>query len=102
MRVRGKLKTRNRLFVGMTLRYPDGDFAGRFQVVRPSQDFGPDKNFDISIPLSDFKLDPSLHHLRSGMPSRLEGLVVESLWCHTLYDQAWLGVTHFEVGEPTD
>lgn len=102
MRVRGKLKTRSRLFVGMTLRYPDGDFAGRFQVIRAPRDFKPDENFDISVPLSDFKLDPSLLHLRSEMPSSLEGLVIESLWCHTLYDQAWLGITHFGVDGPTN
>ena len=102
MRVRGKLKERSRLFVGITLRYPDGDFAGRFQVVRAARDFKPNEDFEISIPLSDFKLDPSLFHQRSGLPSRLDGLVVDSLWCHTLYDQAWLGISHFEIAEPAD
>ncbi|MBG88722.1 MAG: hypothetical protein CMO80_17720 [Verrucomicrobiales bacterium] len=97
VRVRGRLGNRSRVWVGLTLRQPNGDFAGRFQVVLPADKFAPNQEFELVIPLAEFELDPSLNHLRDKLATSLESLVVGSMWCHTLYNQAKLGVSHFSV-----
>ena len=100
VRVRGRLGAHSRVWVGLTLRQPNGDFAGRFQVVLPADKFVRGQEFELLLPLAKFELDPSLNHLRDKLSTQLEGLVVGSMWCHTLYNQAKLGVSHFSV-EPT-
>jgi hypothetical protein len=95
--VRGRLKERSRVFVGMTLRRSNGDFAGRFQVVLPEAGFAANEEFELLLPLSRFELDPSLAHVRDGLASRLDGLVIKSFWCHSLYKQAGLSVSRFSV-----
>lgn len=102
IRVRGRLGARSRVWVGLTLRQPNGDFAGRFQVVLPAKKFAPNQGFELLLPLTKFGLDPSLNHLRDKLPTQPEGLVIGSMWCHTLYSQAKLGVSHFSVEPAAD
>lgn len=102
IRVRGRLKERSKVYVGMTLRRPNGDFAGRFQVVLPEADFAANAEFDLTLPLSRFELDPSLAHVQDKLASQLEGLVIKSFWCHSLYKQAGLAVNRFSVATTED
>lgn len=102
IRVRGRLTERSHVYVGMTLRRPNGDFAGRFQVVLPEADFEANEEFELILPLSRFKLDPSLAHVRGKLASQLDGLVIKSFWCHSLYNQAGLAVSHFSVAVTED
>jgi ferric-dicitrate binding protein FerR (iron transport regulator) len=95
--VRGRLKKGSRVFVGLTLRKPTGEFAGRFQVKKPANEFAAGEEFEIVLPLKDFQLDPSLKHVQSDLPARPDGLVIDAIWCHTLYNHVGLGVTHFGV-----
>jgi hypothetical protein len=102
IRVRGLLTKRSQVYVGMTLRRPNGDFAGRFQVVLPEADFAANEEFELTLPLSRFKLDPSLAHVRDKLASQLDGLVINSFWCHSLYKQAGLTVNRFSVATTGD
>ncbi len=99
VRVRGRLKKHSHVFVGMTLRHRNGDFAGRFQVVLPKEEFSPNEEFELTLPLPRFGLDPSLNHQRAKLPVKPDGLMVESIWSHSLYNQAWLSVSHFGIEE---
>jgi hypothetical protein len=35
--------------------------------------------------------------VQSDLPARPDGLVIDAIWCHTLYNHVGLGVTHFGV-----
>jgi ferric-dicitrate binding protein FerR (iron transport regulator) len=95
--VRGRLKKGSHVFVGLTLRKPSGEFAGRFQVIKAASEFTAGEEFEIVLPLRDFQLDPSLKHVQAELPARPDGMVIDSIWCHTLYNHVGLGVTHFGV-----
>ena len=102
VRVRGRLKKHSHVFVGMTLRHRNGDFAGRFQVVLPKEEFSVNEDFELVLPLSRFELDPSLNHQRARLPAKPDGLMVESMWSHSLYNQAGLSISHFGVEESSE
>ena len=92
VRVQGSLESQHNVYVGMTLRQPGGDFAGRFQVVVPAEQFDAGETFELELPLGDFHLDPSLAHMKQQLPARPDGLVVGTVWCHTLFDQVGLAI----------
>lgn len=102
LRVRGRLDEPADLFVGMSLKTAQGDFAGRFQVVVPQHDFRPGGRFDITLPAKDFQLDPSLAGIKSRLPESPDDLIVESIWCHTLYQPAGLAVASVELTERSE
>lgn len=101
IRVRGRLKVDSHVFVGVTLRHRNGEFAGRFQVRMPKE-FTANEDFELSLPLSRFELDPSLKKLRAKFPSRPDGMMVETIWSHSLYNQAGLSISLFGVEAPAD
>ena len=100
--VSGHLDRATNLYVGMTLKTSEGDFAGRFQVVLPSREFRPDAPLNHSLEIEDFTLDPSLNAMRDNLPSSASDLIVESIWCHTLYQQAGLAITSIEITEQSE
>lgn len=100
--VNGRLDRPTNLYVGMTLKTSEGDFAGRFQVVLPSRAFQPDAPLNHSLEIEDFKLDPSLAAMADNLPSSANDLIVESIWCHTLYQQAGLAVASVELTEKSE
>ena len=100
--VSGHLDRATNLYVGMTLKTSEGDFAGRFQVVLPSREFRPDATLNHSLEIEDFTLDPSLTAMRDNLPSSASELIVESIWCHTLYQQAGLAITSIEITEQSE
>lgn len=101
VRVRGRLKSDSQVFVGLTLSHRNGEFGGRFQVRMPKGEVSANSDFDLLLPLNKFSLDPSLESLSEIFPSRLDGLVVKTIWCHSLYNKAGLSISHFCIEEPT-
>jgi hypothetical protein len=97
--VQGRLDRRADLFVGITLKTEEGDFAGRFQVILPEKDFQPGEDFKITLRIEDFKLDPSLTAMKQRLSESASGLIVESMWCHTLYQPAGLAIASLELME---
>jgi hypothetical protein len=90
IRFRGKVSSAQPLWFGLTLRHPDGEFAGRFQYRLPADAVRPGLAFDVKLSLSDLKPDPSLPDTGERLPRGLHGLTVESAWCHSLDRQAGL------------
>ena len=101
VRVRGRLKSDSHVYVGLNLRHRNGEFGGRFQVRMPKGEVSANSDFDLLLPLNKFSLDPSLESLSEIFPSRLDGLVVKTIWCHSLYNQAGLSISHFGIEDPT-
>ena len=97
IRIDGRMRPSKSLFIGVTLRHRNGDFAGRFQTILPAAEFSIDEPFHVDVSLSNFKLDPSLNGVKNTLPARPFDLVVESIWCHSLYDRAGLRVTSIEL-----
>jgi len=97
LRVRGHIASRNEVYFGITVRQPKGEFAGRFQTIRPAVEFPGGRDFEVLLKLRDFFLDPSLAKMKDKLPSAPFDLVVESIWCHTLDQQAGLEIFEVEL-----
>jgi hypothetical protein len=102
LRVRGRIASTSRVFFGVTVRHPNGEFAGNFQIMRPAVDFPGGQDFEVILHLRNFRLDPSLIGIRDTLPSVPFDLVVEAMWCHTLDKQAGLEITEVELLPPTE
>jgi len=99
-RVRGHMASTHDVYFGVTVMYAGGGFAGKFQTIRPAVEFSGGKDFEILLDLRDFQLDPSLSEIKDKLPSTPFHLVVESVWCHTLDQQAGLELTEVELLPP--
>lgn len=99
IRVRGFITSAHKVYFGVTTRQLDGEFAGRFQTIRPANEFQSGQDFEVVLRLRDFHLDPSLKHMKAKLPSVPLELIVDSIWCHTLLDQAGLAITEVELIE---
>ena len=102
IRVRGKIASNHRIWFGMTLLRENGDFAGRFQTILPAEEFKSGEPFDVVLDLTDYHLDPSLAQWAEHLPKAPYGLIVKSVWCHTLWDPAGLQVSEIELMIPTE
>jgi len=96
-RVNGRVDASHVLWFGVTLRHPNGEFAGRFQTTLPAERFASGQPFEVVVNPSDFELDPELHKWAHKLPSHPEGLIIESFWCHSLRDHVGLYVTSVEL-----
>jgi len=97
LRVRGHIASTNKVWLGLTVRHPSGEFAGRFQTIRPAGEFPSGQSFEVALHLHDFQLDPLLKKLRNTLPSAPFHLVVESFWFHTLGEQAGLEIAQVQL-----
>ena len=102
VRVRGRIASNHRIWFGMTLCSENGDFAGRFQTILPAEEFKSGEPFEVVLNLTDYHLDPSLAQWAESLPKAPYGLIVKSVWCHTLSDPAGLEVSEIELMTPTD
>jgi ferric-dicitrate binding protein FerR (iron transport regulator) len=100
-RVRGRIASTHKVYFGVTVRHLNGEFAGKFQTTRPAVDFQAGQDFEVVLNLQEFSLDPSLSGRKSKLPEDPFNLVVESMWCHTLYEPAGLEVSEVELLPPT-
>ena len=96
-RVRGNLASSHSVYFGVTVRQADGEFAGRFQTVRPADEFPAGRDFEVVLSLQDYQLDPSLDDMKDKLPRVPFELVVESIWCHTLDQPAGLEIFEIEL-----
>lgn len=104
--VRGQLDALHPVFIGLTLRTPEGEFGGRYQTILSqeylSQQFETETFpilFDVEIPLAEFQLDPSLESMRQKLPKEKVNLVVESAWSHSLFKAVGLAVAEFKISD---
>ena len=97
VRVRGKIASSHRIWFGMSLSRENGDFAGRFQTILPAEEFKSGEPFEVVLDLNDYQLDPSLAQWSESLPKSPYGLIVEAVWCHTLWDPAGLEVSEIEL-----
>ena len=100
-RVRGRIASAQAVYFGVTVRHLNGNFAGRSQTIRPAMEFRNGQDFEVVLDLRDFRLAPSLIEMKSKLPSVSFHLVVESVWCHTLYEPAGLEIAEVELMPPT-
>jgi len=97
LRLRGRIVSPHRMYVGITVRQAKGAFAGRFQTIQPADEFLSGEDFDMTLHVQDFRLDPSLDAMKDKLPGDPFNLVVESIWCHTLDKQAGLEISQVEL-----
>jgi hypothetical protein len=90
------------VFFGITVRHASGEFAGRFQTILPADVFPSNQNVDVTLDLRDFRLDSSLDQVKDKLPSVPFGLVVESVYYHTLDKQAGLEIVECELIPPAE
>jgi len=100
IRVQGKMDTSHAIWFGVTLRRPDGDFAGHFQIIEPAERFQPGEAFDVILNPEEYHLDPSLKKWAAGLAKNPFGLKVGSVWCHSLWDSVGLQVSKMEILAP--
>jgi ferric-dicitrate binding protein FerR (iron transport regulator) len=102
LRVRGRMTSSHRVWFGLTVRGENGEFAGKFQAIRPADEFPAGKTFEALLDLRDFRLDPTLSAWKDKLPGSPFHLVLESTWCHTLGQQAGLEVAEIELIPPVE
>jgi len=102
LRVRGHIASTNKVYFGVTVRHTGGEFAGRFQTIRPAAEFPGGQDFEIVLSLRDFQLDSSLIEMKDKLPGVPFDLAVESFWLHTLEKQAGLEVIDVELVPPSE
>ena len=100
IRVKGKMDTPHAIWFGVTLRRPDGDFAGHFQIIVPADRFQPGETFDVTLNPEEYHLDPSLKKWAAGLAKKPFDLKVGSVWCHSLWDSVGLQVRKMEILAP--
>ena len=102
IRVRGKMNTPHAIWFGVTLRRPNGDFAGHFQIIVPAERFQPGEPFDVTLNPEEYHLDPSLKKWAAGLAKNPFDLKVGSVWCHSLWDSVGLQVSKMEILAPEE
>jgi len=102
VRVQGRLDLATELFVGVTLNTKEGGFAGRYQAILPKDNFHAGNEFEVALSIEEFTLDPSLAAVKSRFAKSAKDLVVDSVWCHTLYQQAGLAIASVEITEQVE
>jgi len=101
LRVRGYMVSSHDVYFGVNVRYPSGGFAGRFQIIRPATEFPGGEDLDVLLDLQAFRLDPSLGKIADKLPGTPLHLVVEDIWCHTLYQPSGLEIIEMELLPPS-
>ena len=97
IRVQGKMDNPHKIWFGLTLRKPDGGFAGHFQIIVPAERFRAGEAFDITLNPEEYHLDPSLKKWAAVLSKTPFNLEIGSLWCHSLWDPVGLQVHKMEI-----
>ena len=100
IRVQGKMDTPHAIWFGVTLRRPNGDFAGHFQITVPAERFRAGETFDVTLNPEGYHLDPSLKKWASDLAKDPFNLTIGSVWCHSLWDSVGLQVHKMEIIPP--
>ena len=67
-----------------------------------SEEFKSGEPFEVVLNLTDYHLDPSLAQWAESLSKAPYGVIVKSVWCHTLWDSAGLQVSEIELMIPTE
>ncbi len=102
IRVRGKMNAPHAIWFGVTLRRPNGDFAGHFQIIVPAERFQPGEPFDVTLNPEEYHLDPSLKKWAADLAKNPFDLKVGSVWCHSLWDSVGLQVSKMKILAPEE
>ncbi len=102
LRVRGHIASAHAVYFGLTVRTAGGEFAGRFQTTCPATEFQAGQDFVVTLQLRGFRLDPSLNEMNDRLPSSPVQFAVESIWFHTLNEQAGLEIAEVELIPPAE
>ncbi len=102
IRVRGKMNTPHAIWFGVTLRRPNGNFAGHFQIIVPAERFQPGEPFDVTLNPEEYHLDPSLKKWAADLAKNPFDLKVGSVWCHSLWDSVGLQVSKMKILAPEE
>ena len=78
---------------GIAVNAPGGGFAGKYAAVCIIETSGPDGNFDIEIPLSEFQ-PMALKKMPEASPV---GQELTDWWCRTTDKNAKLAIVHIEL-----
>jgi len=97
LRMKGHIASTHKVYFGITVMYPGGGFAGRFENIRPAIEFESGEDFEVLLDLQEFRLDPSLTEIKDKLPSAPFHLVVETVWCHTLDQPSGLEIVEVEL-----
>ena len=100
IRVRGRLGSAHGVVFGVTVRHPDGGFAGNFFTFKPASAFEGGGDFDVLLEIRDFRLDPLLAKTKNQGATAPVGVVAEAFWCNSLADPAGLEIVEVEVIAP--
>ena len=95
-RVQGRLESSADVTFGMTTNAPGGGFAGKYSAARTIEISEADGNFDIEIPLSEFRT-VALKKWSSMSPI---GHELADWWCFTTDTDVGLAITHIELLPP--
>jgi hypothetical protein len=98
--VSGRIATPHPVYFGISINHPNGDFAGRFQIVCPADELRSGEAFELTLELRDLQLNPSLAELKGKLPTDPSHFVVQALWFHTLEQQAGLEIVEVELIPP--
>jgi hypothetical protein len=101
LQVSGRVATAHPVLFGVTIHHPNGDFAGRFLTTRSAEEFQSGEEFEFTLALRNFQLDPGLESKKDEFPNEPFHFVVESIWFTTLEQQAGLEITEVELLPPT-
>ena len=100
IRVRGRLGSAHDVVFGVTVRHPDGGFAGNFFTVTPASAFRGGGDFDVLLDVRDFRLDPALTDDNDELATAPAGALAESFWCNSLADPVGLEIIEVEIIAP--
>jgi hypothetical protein len=92
-RVQGRAALSGPVTFGMAANAPGGGFAGKYAAVCTIETSGPDGNFDIEIPLSEFQ-PVALKKMSEASPV---GQELTDWWCRTTDQNAKLAIVHIEL-----
>ncbi len=85
--VRGRLDIDARVFFGIRVSYPNGEFAGMFRgdlsEQQPLAARGEEGQFEEIYELRNFTLDPAVHDKREQLAAKPDDLVLDGVWAFT-------------------
>jgi FecR protein len=101
--VRGRLSSAAKIYFGIQMAHPGGEFAGKFLAGKPASETRDQSDFEAVFQIHEFDLDPCVRDQRDKLPERPEGLAVTGLWCFTHPSGSTnVEITEVELIPPTE
>ena len=95
IRIHGRTDSPPNLTIGITVRHPEGGFAGKYVVTRGPETFPPNGGFfDLNLPVGEFTPDDA------SFPKSPIDMEVRDWWCSTVNADAGLSIVRVELVPP--